>query len=140
LLVKSPIAVRQVEAEKPVPPPISPDPELKYPLGGGGSDSVADGGSNPVTLPPVTPPIPPKVRKTRRFHGSISLDANRLGRDAGRVNDEVIQHLVALLNSNAEITLEIAVDVPDGIPDNVIRTVSENCRTLKFKSHGFEDE
>ena len=28
----------------------------------------------------------------------------------------------------------------DGRPDNVIRTVSENCKTLKFTSQGFEDE
>jgi hypothetical protein len=29
----------------------------------------------------------------RRFHGSVELDAMRLGRDAGRIADEVISHL-----------------------------------------------
>jgi hypothetical protein len=28
----------------------------------------------------------------------------------------------------------------DGVPDQIVRTVTENCRTLKFKSHGFEKE
>jgi len=28
----------------------------------------------------------------------------------------------------------------DGVPDNVVRTVSENCRTLNFISQGFEEE
>ena len=36
--------------------------------------------------------------------------------------------------------LEIQATIPDGAPDNVVRTVTENCRTLKFKTHGFEKE
>jgi hypothetical protein len=30
--------------------------------------------------------------------------------------------------------------VPNGVPDDVVRTVSENARTLKFTDHGFEDD
>jgi hypothetical protein len=37
-------------------------------------------------------------------------------------------------------TLEIEATVPDGVPENVVRTVTENSRTLKFTSHGFEKE
>ncbi len=44
------------------------------------------------------------------------------------------------MNANVEITLEIKADVPEGVPDNVVRTVTENCRTLKFKNHGFEEK
>jgi hypothetical protein len=140
LLVKSEAAVRQMEAEKPAPQPSSPVPESKYPMSTGTANSsdgaVAEGPE--LTLMP--PPVTPKTRKARRFHGSVKLDATRLSRETGRVNDEVIQHLVALLRSQAEITLEISVEVPEGIPDTVIRTVSENCRTLKFTSHEFEEE
>ena len=38
-----------------------------------------------------------------------------------------------------QITLEIQAEIPDGAPDNVVRTVTENCRTLKFTSYGFEE-
>lgn len=38
------------------------------------------------------------------------------------------------------LTIEIEAEVPDGVPDNVVRTVTENSRTLKFTSHGFEKE
>jgi len=31
-------------------------------------------------------------------------------------------------------------EIPDGTPDRVVRTVTENTRTLKFISHGFEEE
>jgi len=27
----------------------------------------------------------------------------------------------------------------DDAPDNVVRTVTENCRTLKFENSGFEE-
>jgi hypothetical protein len=52
----------------------------------------------------------------------------------------VIQHLTGLLGAKVKITLEIQADLPDGVPDGVIRTVSENCRTLKFETFGFEEE
>jgi hypothetical protein len=37
------------------------------------------------------------------------------------------------------VTLELRVTVPDGVPDDAVRTVSENARTLKFDSFGFEE-
>jgi len=54
------------------------------------------------------------------------------------VVDEVIQHLTALNSDAVTLTLEISATIPQGVPDAVVRTVTENCQTLKFKSHGFE--
>lgn len=82
----------------------------------------------------------PKPAKITRFHGAVTLDATRVGRDAGRIADEVISHLTGLPgNVKASITLEINVEVPDGIPEDKVRIVSENCNTLKFKGQGFEE-
>jgi hypothetical protein len=78
--------------------------------------------------------------KPTRFHGSVELNASRVSRDAGKIADEVIAHLVGLMRANVKVTLEIEADIPDGVPDHVVRTVSENCRTLQFKSSGFEVE
>jgi hypothetical protein len=52
----------------------------------------------------------------------------------------VVQHLGKLVRSKIELTLEIQADIPGGAPDHVVRTVTENCRTLKFKTYGFEEE
>ena len=41
---------------------------------------------------------------------------------------------------NVEVRLEIQADIPGGAPDDVVRTVTENARTLKFDQHGFEQE
>jgi hypothetical protein len=37
-------------------------------------------------------------------------------------------------------TLEIDARLPGGAPDNVVRTVTENSRTLKFTSQDFEED
>ena len=56
------------------------------------------------------------------------------------VEAEVVAHLAGLMNSNMRVTLEIEAYLAEPARENVVRTVSENCRTLKFKSHGFETE
>jgi hypothetical protein len=87
------------------------------------------------------PPIPePSRRVLRRFHGSVSLDSMRMARDAGRIAEEIVQHLTTQKNATVHLTLEIEADLPEGAPDNVVRIVTENARTLKFKSQGFEEE
>jgi hypothetical protein len=84
---------------------------------------------------PATP-----ARTLRRFHGVVTLDPTRVGRDAGRIADEVIVHLAGLVNSDVTVELHIDAHLPSGAPDNVVRTVTENSRTLKFTNQGFEEE
>ena len=126
MLVKPDVAAKQQEAER---PPATPGPAggpVGTPPPGGPSAGGRPGAPAPQLLP--------------RFHGSVRLDATRVGRDAGRVADEVISHLTALVGSEVTVTLEIEAQVPNGIPENTVRTVTENSRTLKFDTHGFEKE
>ncbi len=76
----------------------------------------------------------------RRFHGSVQLDSLRVGRDAGRIADEIIQHLTKLIGSDVQVTLEIQAQLQDGASEKTIRDVTENCRTLRFDTFGFEEE
>jgi hypothetical protein len=122
LLDKPEVACKQLDAER--PPVSQPQPDVK------------PGG--PVVTPPL--PGPAEPLKPKRYHGTVSLDPARTGRDAGRIADEVISHLVGLVGSDVRVTLEIEAQIPGGVPDNVVRTVTENSRTLKFKSQGFEKE
>jgi hypothetical protein len=70
----------------------------------------------------------------------VTLSSDRVGRDASKIAEEVIAHLAGLVGANVTVTLEIQAEVSSGAPDNVVRTVTENCRTLKFSDHGFERE
>lgn len=81
-----------------------------------------------------------RPRTLRRFHGSVALSAERAGRDASKIAEEVIAHLTGLLGANVRVTLEIDADIPNGAPEHVVRTVTENSRTLKFTQAGFEEE
>lgn len=100
---------------------------IPQPPGGSGTSTTAAGysGTAAAALP-------------RRFHGSVALDATRLGRDAGRIAEEVIAHLFGLEGANVRVTLEIEASLPNGVSDQVVRIVTENARTLRFDAQGFE--
>jgi hypothetical protein len=131
---------------------VKPQPALKQheadeTAASGGTAGTATSGGQAGTMTPEpttgrsTGTAPTEPAKPRRFHGSVTLDGTRVGRDASRIADEVISHLVGLMNSKVKVTLEIEADIPTGAPDNVVRTVTENSRTLKFSpGSGFEKE
>ena len=130
LIVRPDVARQQIDAES-TPLPI---PEVKP------EKPHDEDGGTPKTIDDVPPKEVPKPPRAKRYHGSVRLDPTRLGRDAGMIADEVIAHLSALLGANVKLTLEIEAEMPDGAPDNVVRTVTENSRTLKFEDSGFENE
>ena len=132
LLVKPEVARRQLDAEKPQP---GGGGEAVHPGTGGDGPAPADGPG-----PGVPPPDTPTATQPVRFHGTVPLDSARVGRDAGRIADEVISHLAGLVGARVTVTLEIEAEVPSGAPDHVVRTVTENSRTLKFTNQGFEKE
>src|SRR6266403_5712262 len=123
MLVMPRVARRQMDAELPTPP-----------------SSVGPHVGPDTALGPTSPTAPLVERTLRRFHGTVSLDPARVGRDASRIADEVIAHLAGLVGSTVKVTLEIEAKVEAGTPENVVRTVTKNSRTLKFTTHGFEEE
>jgi predicted AAA+ superfamily ATPase len=129
LLVTPEIAFKQLEAERVVPPIGDPLPPT-----GGGNEPPASPGGGTQPEPPAAPTRP------KRFHGSVVLDTARVGRDASKIADEVIAHLSSLVGAKVTVILEISAEVPNGVTDQVVRTVTENSRTLKFSDHGFERE
>ncbi|MEX2120792.1 MAG: Swt1 family HEPN domain-containing protein [Pirellulales bacterium] len=94
-----------------------------------GGGTAGGGGGTVVSRPP----------ELRRFHGSVTIDPLRLGRQAGQIAEEVVQHLTRLVGAEVEITLEIQAELPEGASEKLVRDVTENCRTLGFESFGFEE-
>jgi hypothetical protein len=107
-----------------------------------GGTGGTTGGSGAAGSSGTTPPAPEQAARIgpKRFHASANLDSERVGRDAGRIAEEVISHLAGLVGSRVKVSLEIEAELPAGAPENVVRTVTENCRTLKFTTHAFEKE
>lgn len=104
--------------ETPPPPPVNP--------GNGGR--VID----PIVSPP---PVP---EKDTHFFMSVKLDNTRVIRDLQKYLDEVIVHLTSADSCQVELTLEVSAQAQDGFSHGTVRTVSENCRTLRVSSFGFE--
>lgn len=76
------------------------------------------------------------ARSPLRRSGFVRLA--RPATDAGKIAEEVIAHLSGLVGAKVTVTLEIEASVPDGVPDNLVRTVTENGRTLRFANQGFD--
>jgi uncharacterized protein with HEPN domain len=49
------------------------------------------------------------------LHGSVVLDAQGVGRDAGRIADEVIAHLAGMMGASVRVTLEIEAEIEAGL-------------------------
>jgi predicted AAA+ superfamily ATPase len=132
LVVKANIARAQIDKEN-KPPIIFVDPPWE-------PGPIPPSGPGPTPPPGPGPTPPPGPIQPKRFHGTVTLDTTRVGRDASKIAEEVIAHLSGLVGTNVTVTLEIEAEIPSGAPDTVVRTVTENSRTLKFTNQGFEKE
>jgi hypothetical protein len=135
LLVKPEVAQAQLSAAQPRQVEASQPTDEAIP----GSVVVKEAGVTDQPLPAQAPAARAPA-KPKRFHASVILNPTRVGRDAGQIAEEVIAHLAGLSSARVTVTLEIEAEAPDGVPDEVVRIVSENSRALKFKSYGFEAE
>lgn len=96
---------------------------------------------------PVDPEVSPPTARPLGVHGQsqnasmpVKLNPRRAGRDAGKIAEEIIQHLTLEPGAEVEVVLDIQARLPDGATENIVRTVTENARTLKFTAQGFEAE
>ena len=83
------------------------------------------------------PGIESEEKKLHRFYGSVQISERMMASDAGKIMEEVVKHLTSLSGAKVKVTLEITAELPDGVPDHVVRTVKENSNTLRFQSLHF---
>lgn len=117
-------------------------------------DEMRSKGSEPA-MPEATPPSPQVVvkpapdnsapdttqqsKKQTHFFMSAKLDNTRINRDVQTFMQEIISHLSDEDDCSLEITLEVSASSQNGFSQPVVRTVSENCKTLKISNFGFEE-
>jgi hypothetical protein len=131
LLVKPEAARRQIDAETPLAASDGLGDER-----GAGTSGATLGGLGATLVPPGAATAP----RPRRFHGTVRLNPSRVGFDASRIGEEVIAHFAGQVGAEVTVTLEIEALLPNGASDQIVRTVTENSRTLKFSNHEFENE
>src|SRR5690606_18728493 len=87
---------------------------------------------------PIGEPPPPVYR---RFYGSVEItDLVRFGREASKINEEILTHLTTTPGARVRVTIEIEADFPEGIEDRPRGIVQENAIALKFDRAEFERE
>lgn len=138
LLVKPEVAKSQLDADQ------QAREQAARQTGAGFGGTTPGGGTTPATGissngGTVVPPVVVTPPELRRFHGSVQIDPLRLGRDASRIAEEIVQHLTSINGANVEISLEIQAELPEGASEKLVRDVTENCRTLRFGNYGFEE-
>jgi hypothetical protein len=138
LVVKASAAQDQLQADeierrKRLPPEIATI--------GSSSAKELTGSKNPygTTMPDPRPEIAPPPPEKKRFYASVDIDALRLRGDTGQISAEILQHFTAIVGAEVSITLDVQVNLPTGASDELVRTVTENCRVLKFQNYGFEE-
>lgn len=105
--------------------------------GNGGVSTANNGGGNGESGgTTITPPPPPSTPKTHNFFMTADLDSVRINRDVNRILEEVTSHLA---NSGMKLSfrLEVRGESPDGVDQQTVRTVVENCMALKIKDFNF---
>lgn len=100
--------------------------------------SAPSGVSEPAAPYPDTVPSPASPRPAR-FFLSAGLDTTRANRDVQRILEEIVAHLSQEDGVALELRLEVQATAAKGIGPRTVRTVSENCRTLKITNFGFEE-
>jgi hypothetical protein len=126
LIVRPDVARRQFDAETPQPEPTA------------GGSATGDTGQTGTTTGAVSagPAVAPLAR---RFHGTVSLDPTRVGRDAGRIAEEVIAHLAGQPGG------EVDARLPNGPTSRLFvrspRTAEgSSSRMMRSRSDGPADE
>jgi uncharacterized protein len=145
LLVKPEPAAKQDEAEKKAAAAaagkggsgVAETPDGDYGSSGktgGGEGTSSTGGMPGSGGEPASPGLP------KRFFGTVQLNPDRLGRDAGKIAEEILQHLTTLKGAKVEVKLDIQAEFPEGADESVQRIVIENANTLGFEVKGFESQ
>jgi predicted AAA+ superfamily ATPase len=138
-LVKTNIAQTQLaeEAKQQPAPSVGDTVPPKY-TGGIGDTPTSTGNDNPDN-PPTQGTNGSQLAKNWCFNMSALLDNTRINRDVQRLMEEVISHLSSIDGAQTEISLEVHITASNGLPPQVMRTVTENCLTLKVQDFGFEE-
>lgn len=105
---------------------------------GGGATMREGSGANTYSPAAAQPGASTAGPAPTTFFGSVELNTLMLSSSAGKIGEEVVARLAGLLGAQVKVRLEIEAHIPGGVPDKVQRDVTENARTLKFKTAEFE--
>ena len=129
-------ARRDAEAQAPrdAAQPTAPSPAVP-------AAPPSDAPSTAATQPPANSTnvqIPLPVAGKRKYLGIAEINAALAKSQLNTIAEEIIALLTRNPNAVVNVTIEIDAAFDDAAPEDVRRSVSENARTLKFKTNEWE--
>jgi hypothetical protein len=76
--------------------------------------------------------------KAKSFYGSVEVNSATAKMRLVQLAEEIISNLAADPQAELKITVEITADFPNGATDQIKRAVSENAKSLGFKTSTWE--
>jgi hypothetical protein len=125
LLLIEPEAAKEYEAAhvRPIQKPDHPD------------KPTSGTGTTPQPTLPFTPAGPPKVHT---FIGTAEVNAATAKMRLVQIAEEIISVLANDPQANVKVCVEVSAEFPQGVSDQIKRTVSENATSLAFKNKTWE--
>ena len=99
--------------------------KVEPPTGGGG-------------LPPNMPPKKPGAPAAHNFIGTAEVNAATAKMRLVQIAEEIVSVLVSDPQATVKVSVEITASFPEGVSDQVKRSVSENATSLGFKNKTWE--
>ena len=128
LLLIEPVAAQAYEiAHPPKQPGQPPSP----------GPTPTPGPPPPGPVPP-DPTTPPPAPKSKTFYGSADVAPAAAKMRLVQIAEEIIAVLTADPNAEIKVSVEIRANFPNGVQDQTKRAVSENSKTLGFKTAEWE--
>jgi len=101
--------------------------------GDGGGTVIAGGEGNPGKIDRTPRP------KAGSFLGTVDVPAATAKVKLMQVAEEIVNLLASDPNAMVRVTLEIAADFPSGVGESIRRGVSENAKSLGFRTTEWEE-
>lgn len=145
LLVKRNVAIKQIEKEKEQPSKGSSE-SISQPIDGGSSATnkpktidITSAEGQDAGIVKEVPKLDQPINK--HFFLSVPINEIRVNKDVNQYMEEIIKHLMDQPGAKTSIKLEVQIDLPEGTPQSVVRTVKENCQTLHVDDtdYGFDN-
>ncbi len=133
LLLIEPEVAKRYEANLPID--VKPDPGIVPPTTGA-PDSRSVPSQSPMGGASSVPAT--GTGKAKSFYGSVEVNSATAKMRLVQLADEIISNLASDPQAELKITVEITANFPNGATDQIKRAVSENAKSLGFKTSTWE--
>ncbi|MDW8300077.1 MAG: DUF499 domain-containing protein [Anaerolineae bacterium] len=89
------------------------------------------------TRPSEESVVAPPPRLKTRYYGLVDLNPEDMSNQVQEIAEEIVRLLTNVTDTRIRIELTIDAERLDGFDEKTMRDLSENSRTLKFRTYGF---